>query len=110
MEKLPFIATENILMQSVKNGGSRQELHERLRQHSHAAASKVKLEGGENDLVQRIASDDAFHISENEIMQMLDPSLYIGRSVSQVEEFLQDIAKPITDKLCKENITAELTV
>ena len=64
MEKLPFMATENIMMESVKRGGNRQELHERLRVHSHAAAAKVKLEGGTNDLIERIANDSAFPLSQ----------------------------------------------
>ena len=63
MEKLPFMATENIMMKSVKNGGNRQELHERLRVHSHAAAAKVKLEGGKNDLIERIENDPAFPVT-----------------------------------------------
>ena len=67
MEKLPFMATENILMQSVKKGGNRQELHEKLRTHSHAAAAKVKLEGGANDLIERIAEDPALPLTLQEI-------------------------------------------
>ena len=110
MEKLPFMATENIMMQAVKKGGNRQELHEKLRVHSHAAAAKVKLEGGKNDLIERIAADDAFPVTLEEIKSELDPKLYIGRSVSQVEEFLAEIAKPVTDKYCKEEIKAVLNV
>ncbi len=75
MEKLPFMATENIMMESVKRGGNRQELHERLRVHSHAAAAKVKLEGGANDLIDRIAADDAFPLTREEIEAELDPAL-----------------------------------
>ena len=110
MEKLPFMATENIMMETVKRGGNRQELHERLRKHSHAAAAKVKLEGGQNDLIDRIAADDAFPLSKEEILSHLDPMLYIGRSVSQTEEFINDIANPIIDRYCKENIISELSV
>lgn len=110
MEKLPFMATENIMMKSVKKGGNRQELHEKLRQHSHAAAAKVKLEGGVNDLIERIAEDDAFPLTLEEIRSELDPKLYIGRSVSQVEEFIEDIVKPILDKYYSDNIKAELNV
>ena len=95
MEKLPFMATENIMMHAVKRGGNRQELHEALRVHSHAAARKVKMEGGRNDLVERIAADPAFGMTEEEINAALDPSLYIGRSVSQVEEFLAEVVAPI---------------
>ncbi len=110
MEKLPFMATENIMMKSVKKGGNRQELHERLRQHSHAAAAKVKLEGGANDLIERIAADDAFPLTLEEIQSELDPKLYIGRCVSQVDEFISDIIDPILDKYYKDDIKAELNV
>ena len=110
MEKLPFMATENIMMESVKRGGNRQELHERLRVHSHAAAAKVKLEGGTNDLIERIANDSAFPLSQQELEQELDPQKYIGRSVSQVDEFLAGVVEPILQKYYKEEIASELTV
>lgn len=110
MEKLPFMATENIMMKSVKKGGNRQELHEKLRQHSHAAAAKVKLEGGANDLIERIAADDDFPLTLEEIKSELDPKLYIGRSVSQVEEFIAEIINPILKKYCADDIKAELNV
>ena len=109
-EKLPFMATENIMMESVKRGGNRQELHEKLRVHSHAAAAKVKLEGGANDLIQRIADDDAFPLSLEEIQSHLDPKLYTGRSASQVDEFLKDVAEPILARLYKDEVKAELNV
>ena len=98
MEKLPFMATENIMMRAVEAGGDRQELHERLRVHSHAAAANVKLEGKENDLIKRIAEDSAFGLTEEEINALLLPEKYIGRSVHQTEEFIQDVAQPIIDK------------
>lgn len=110
MEKLPFMATENIMMKSVKKGGNRQELHEKLRQHSHAAAAKVKLEGGANDLIERIAADDDFPLTLEEIKSELDPKLYIGRSISQVEEFIAEIINPILEKYCADDIKAELNV
>lgn len=110
MEKLPFMATEDIMMESVKRGGNRQELHEALRVHSHAAAAKVKLEGGANDLIDRIDADPAFPLSREEIISHLEPSKYIGRCPSQVDEFLRDVAQPIIDKYCTQNITAELRV
>ena len=110
MEKLPFMATENIMMKSVKKGGNRQELHEKLRQHSHAAAAKVKLEGSANDLIERIAADDDFPLTLEEIKSELDPKLYIGRSVSQVEEFIAEIINPILEKYCADDIKAELNV
>ena len=110
MEKLPFMATENIMMESVKRGGNRQELHEALRVHSHAAARRVKLEGGTNDLIDRIAADPIFPLSREEIVSQLDPALYIGRSVSQVEEFLRGVARPILDRYNGGEIHAELSV
>ena len=110
MEKLPFMATENIMMESVKRGGNRQELHEALRVHSHAAARRVKLEGGANDLIDRIAADPLFPLSREEIVSQLDPALYIGRSVSQLEEFLRGVAQPILDRYSGGEIHAELRV
>jgi len=98
MEKLPFMATENIMMRAVEAGGDRQELHERLRVHSHAAAAQVKLEGKENDLIKRIAADEKFGLTEEEINSLLLPEKYIGRSVHQTEEFIRDVAQPIIDK------------
>ena len=110
MEKLPFMATENIMMKSVKKGGNRQELHERLREHSHAAAKKVKLEGGANDLIERIAADPAFPLTKEEIEAELDPALYIGRCPSQVEEFNETVIKPILERCHGEEIACELNV
>ena len=110
MEKLPFMATENIMIESVKRGGNRQQLHEALRVHSHAAARRVKLEGGANDLIDRIAADPIFPLSREEIVSQLDPALYIGRSVSQVEEFLRGVARPILDRYNGGEIHAELSV
>lgn len=109
MEKLPFMATENIMMESVRRGGNRQELHEALRVHSHAAAAKVKLEGGANDLIDRIAGDDAFPLTKDEILAQLDPKKYIGRCISQVNEFLASVIKPILARYGEE-ITADLKV
>ena len=110
MNELPFMATENIMMDAVKRGGNRQELHEALRVHSHAAARRVKLEGGANDLIDRIAADPLFPLSREEIVSQLDPALYIGRSVSQVEEFLRGVAQPILDRYSGGEIHAELRV
>ena len=110
MEKLPFMATENIMMESVRRGGNRQELHERLRVHSHAAAAKVKLEGGANDLIDRIANDDMFPLSKEEIEKELDGRKYIGRSVGQVDEFLSEIIAPVLARYPQEDIKAELSV
>ena len=110
MEKLPFMATENIMMEAVRRGGNRQTLHEALRVHSQAAATRVKKEGGENDLISRIANDPMFSLSEDEIRRELEPKKYIGRCVSQVEEFIADIAAPIIYKYGKEDISYELKV
>lgn len=97
MKELPFMATENIMMDAVKKGGNRQELHEKIRLHSLAAARIVKEEGGENDLVDRIAGDPSFGISKEEILEILRPDLYIGCAPMQVKEFLENIVKPILD-------------
>ena len=95
--ELPFMATENIMMQAVKKGGNRQQLHERLREHSMAAAKVVKEEGKENDLIDRIANDPAFQLTREEIEKVLVPSNFVGRSVHQVEEFIADYVQPIRD-------------
>ncbi len=110
MEKLPFMATENIMMKSVKNGGNRQELHERLRVHSHAAAAKVKLEGGANDLIERIEKDSVFPITRKEIEAELSPELYIGRCPSQVTAFIEEVAAPLIAKYGAGEITTDLKV
>lgn len=98
MKELPFMATENIMMNAVKKGGNRQELHEKIRLHSLAAAKIVKEEGGENDLVDRIAGDPSFGISKEEILDILRPDLYIGCASYQVVEFIDNIVKPIISK------------
>ena len=95
MNELPFMATENILMDAVKRGGDRQQLHERLRVHSQAAARVVKEEGGKNDLIDRIAGDPAFGVTRQEIEKLLDPVNFIGRSKEQVEEFLDGVIRPV---------------
>ncbi len=110
MEKLPFMATENILMESVKRGGDRQVLHEALRVHSHAAAARVKGEGAANDLLERIAADSQFPLSRQELLAQLDPGQYIGRCPSQVTEFLQHVAGPVLAQYADQNLTAEVRV
>ena len=110
MEKLPFMATENIMMEAVKRGGNRQELHEALREHSHAAARKVKLEGGANDLIDRIVDDPLFSLSREEIDAQMAPEKYVGRAPSQVTEFLRDEIAPLLAKYPDESIQAELNV
>ena len=110
MEKLPFMATENIMMESVKRGGNRQELHEALRVHSHAAAAKVKLEGGQNDLIDRIAADPLFPLTREEIESMLSPEAFIGRCPSQVTAFNETVAKPMIEKYGTQEMVGELSV
>ena len=110
MEKLPFMATEDIMMEAVKRGGNRQELHEALREHSHAAARQVKLEGGANDLIDRILADPLFPLSRQEIAAQMDPARYIGRAPGQVTEFLEEVIAPILARYPDENIRAELNV
>ena len=98
MRELPFMATENIMMEAVKKGADRQEMHERIRQHSLAAAEQVKVFGRENDLVSRIAADPAFGLTEEEIRRVLDPALFIGRCPQQIERFLQRDVAPVIQR------------
>lgn len=98
MSELPFMATENIIMECVKKGGDRQDLHERIRVHSIQAAKMVKDEGKENDLLDRIVEDNIFGLSRQDIEKLTDPNLYIGRASKQVDEFLEENIKPIISK------------
>ena len=98
MAELPFMASENIMMQAVEKGGNRQELHERLRQHAIAAGKQVKEEGLPNDMVERIAADPAFGLTREEIEAGLVPENFVGRAPQQVEEFLANILQPIFDR------------
>jgi len=98
--ELPFMATENILMAGVKAGGNRQELHEKIRLHSHAAAAQVKRFGKPNDLIGRLKADIAF--SKVNFKKVLDPKSYIGRAPQQVDEFIRDIVTPLCRKYRKE--------
>ena len=91
-QELPFLATEAIMMDATTRGGDRQDLHERIRQHSVAAADRLKDQGGENDLPERIAADDAFGMSADQVRSILDPSRHIGRSAEQVDAYLDSIA------------------
>lgn len=98
-KELPFMATENIMMDAVKNrGADRQQLHERIRIHSMAASKVIKEEGGENDLLQRIANDDAFGVTLEELENILQPEKYTGRAKEQTEDFLNEMVQPILDK------------
>jgi adenylosuccinate lyase len=93
--ELPFMATETILMEAVKRGGDRQELHERIRVHSMEAARKVKEQGLENDLLNRMAEDSAFNMSKDEILSILNPKNFIGRAPGQVVDFIEVYIDPI---------------
>lgn len=93
--ELPFMATENILMDAVKKGGDRQELHEKIRIHSMEAGKRVKQEGKENDLIEKIKNDSAFGLGEEELKDILKAEKYIGRSSEQVEEFIAECVKPV---------------
>ena len=92
---MPFMATENILMEAVKKGGDRQEVHERIRVHSHAAARAMKLMGEPCDLLIRIAADPAFGLTLDELNGMLRAEEFTGRSGSQVEEFIKAVVDPL---------------
>ncbi len=98
MEKLPFMATENIMMSAVKKGGDRQELHERLRQHSIAAGRAVKEEGLPNDLMERVCGDPAFGLTLEEGMALLQPENFTGRAPQQVEDYLREVIDPILEE------------
>lgn len=111
MEELPFMASENIMMDAVKRGGDRQELHELIREHSVAAGKRVKEDGEANDLIDRIAADPAFGMTKEEIEKNLDPKNYIGRSASQVTEFIEEYVNPAISKYSSDiNMDAELKV
>lgn len=98
-KELPFMATENIMMDAVKKrGANRQELHERIRVHSMAASKVIKEEGGENDLLIRIANDDAFGVTLEELETILQPEKYTGRAKEQTEDFLNEFVQPVLDK------------
>ena len=97
MSELPFMATENIMMDAVKAGGDRQELHERIRVHSVAAAQQVKLYGEKNDLLERIMADPAFKLSEDELREMCDPRGFTGMAEHQTEKFINEYLDPVID-------------
>ena len=111
MSELPFMATENIMMDAVKRGGDRQELHERIRTHSMEAGRMVKVEGKPNDLLERIASDPAFGTTMEELQSIMNPRNFVGRAPEQVTEFLNEVIQPILDEN-KEvlGMTAEINV
>ena len=98
MSELPFMATENIMMDAVKAGGDRQELHEKIRTLSMEAGKRVKQEGLDNNLLELIAKDPAFGMSLEELKEKMDPKQYTGRSEQQVEEFVAEVIQPILDE------------
>ena len=98
MSELPFMATENIMMDAVKLGGNRQELHERIRELSMEAGRNVKVEGKENNLLELIAADPAFNMSLEDLQKTMEPSRYVGRSKEQVESFLAKVIQPVLEE------------
>ncbi|MCM1542924.1 MAG: adenylosuccinate lyase [Blautia sp.] len=111
MSELPFMATENIMMDAVKMGGNRQELHERIRELSMEAGRNVKVEGKENNLLELIAADPAFNMTLEDLKKTMDPARYVGRSVEQVDAFLANVIRPVLEEN-KEllGMKAEITV
>ncbi|HEY0810730.1 MAG TPA: adenylosuccinate lyase [Longimicrobiales bacterium] len=107
-EELPFMATEAILMHAVRAGGDRQALHERIRQHSMAAAESVKDRGEDNDLADRIAGDRTFGMSRNDVQAVLDPARHTGRAAQQVDAFLREHVQPILDRYDVQDKAPEL--
>ena len=97
MAELPFMATENIMMDAVKAGGDRQELHERIRELSMEAGKTVKVEGKDNNLLELIAADPAFNLTLEDLKKSMDPSKYVGRAPRQVDVFLRDVVNPVLE-------------
>lgn len=111
MSELPFMATENIMMDAVKAGGDRQELHEKIRTLSMEAGRNVKEKGLDNNLLELIAADPAFNLTLDELKQAMDPSKYTGRAKEQVEEFLEEVIQPVLDANKRElGVKAEINV
>ncbi|WP_300281755.1 adenylosuccinate lyase [Peptacetobacter sp.] len=98
MSELPFMATENIMMDAVRKGGNRQDLHERIRLHSLEAGKMVKVEGKKNDLIERIAKDDMFGVTLEELNEILKPEKYVGCAPMQVDEFIKNEVNPVLDR------------
>ncbi|MBQ9321893.1 MAG: adenylosuccinate lyase [Eubacterium sp.] len=109
MAELPFMATENIMMDAVKAGGDRQELHERIRTLSMEAGKTVKQEGGDNDLLERIAADPAFNLTLDELKAAMDPARYTGRAALQTEQYLKNVIRPLLEER-KDQIGLEVTI
>lgn len=109
-DEIPFMATENILMEAVKKGGDRQELHERIRIHSMEAARMVKEFGERNDLIDRICEDPVFDLSKDEVIGILKPENYTGRAEKQVVEFIEEVVNPVLERFNDVNIEVEINV
>jgi len=97
-QQLPFMATENILMEAVKKGGDRQQLHEKIRTYSLEEAEKLKQGATENQLLERIADDESFRLSPKEIEAIVEPAKFIGRAPQQVDQFIEDVVEPILEE------------
>jgi adenylosuccinate lyase len=111
MSEIPFMATENIMMDAVKNGGNRQELHEKIRQLSMEAGKTVKEEGRDNNLVDLIAADPSFGLTKEQIESTLQPEQYVGRAPYQVTVYLRDVVQPVLDANKDElGVRAEINV
>ncbi len=111
MSELPFMATENIMMDAVKMGGNRQELHEKIRELSMQAGARVKKEGKDNNLLELIAEDAAFHTSLEKLQETMEPARYVGRAPIQVEKFLEEVVRPIlTENRELLGVETEITV
>ncbi len=111
MSEIPFMATENIMMDAAKAGGNRQELHEKIRTYSMEAGAVVKQEGKPNDLLERIAKDPAFHMTLEQLQSLMKPENYVGRAPQQTEEFITEVIQPVLDANQAElGMTAEINV
>ncbi|MCD7727754.1 MAG: adenylosuccinate lyase [Ruminococcus sp.] len=110
MAELPFMATENIMMNAVKKGGDRQELHERIREYSMQAGSRVKDEGLDNNLCELILNDPMFMITKEEMDEIMKPENFIGRSVEQVDEFIENCVRPVLEENGYEKESVEINV
>ncbi len=109
-EKLPFMATENIMMEAVRRGASRQEIHEKIREYSMEVTRQIKLEGKPNTLIAQMAADPAFGMDESEMEALLEPKNYIGRSPEQVEEFIGEHIQPLLQNADLSDTDIELNV
>jgi len=110
-EELPFMATETVLMECVRRGKDRQQIHERIRQHAQAAAHRVKVDGAPNDLIERLANDSEIGMSREELESILDPCRFTGRAAEQVQEFIEDHVRPVLQRHTSSlGMTAEVRV